>query len=315
MTKPPRIGIALGSGSSRGWAHIGVLRALADLGVKPTIVCGCSVGSIVGAAYAAGNLDKLEQWVLSLSKLELMRFFDVNASLNGFVKREKLQQFFHQHMCDETLAIEQLEYPFATVSTNLVNGREVWFNQGNVMDAVWASIALPGLFQPFAYNGEWLLDGGLVNPVPVSLCRALGADVIIAVNLNGTVSRRYAHHTHQLVNAGKEADMPAEKPVKNGDSLMDTVTASLREYSTALFPAPKTRESPPGLLDAIAGSINIMQDKITRSRMAGDPPEILLTPRLENVGLLEFYRAQETIAEGHKTVIRMQAEIRDLLSL
>jgi NTE family protein len=183
------------------------------------------------------------------------------------------------------------------------------------MDAVWASIALPGLFQPFEHKGQWMLDGGLVNPVPVSLCRALGAEVIIAVNLNGTVSRRYVHHTNQLGNGDKEVGKPAEKPVKNGDSLMDTVTASLREYSSAFFPAPKNKEFAPGLLDAIAGSINIMQDKITRSRMAGDPPEILLTPRLENMGLLEFYRAEEAIAEGRKTVVRMQAEISDLLNL
>lgn len=310
-----RIGIALGSGSSRGWAHIGILKALAEMGIHPDIICGCSVGSIVGAAYAAGNLPALESWVLSLTRLELMRFFELNASLNGFVRRDKLQQFFHAHVCDENLPIGQLPRTFGTVATNLENGREIWLTDGAVLDAVWASIALPGLFAPFRHREQWLVDGGLVNPVPVSLCRALGAEVIIAVNLNGNVARRYAHH----VQKGKPEKPPVKTPPANNsvESLVGTLTASLREYSSALLPDNGSREKDyaPGLLDALAASINIMQDKITRSRMAGDPPELLLTPRLEHIGLLEFFRAEEAIHEGLATVERMQAEIRSLLEL
>ncbi len=318
-TKPdkhPRIGIALGSGSSRGWAHIGILRALADMGIHPDIVVGCSVGSIVGAAYAAGKLDMLEKWVLSLTKLELMRFFELNASFNGFVKRDKLQQFFHEHVCAEDLTINQLERKFGAVSTNLENGREVWFTEGSVLDAVWASIALPGLFSPYRHQDQWLVDGGLVNPVPISLCRALGADIIIAVNLNGNVARRYAHHTHKSRPA-KSVEKPIPDQDKNTnkvENLVDTLTTSLREYSAGLFPE-NTRETTPSLMEALAASINIMQDKITRSRMAGDPPEILLSPRLENIGLLEFFRAEEASKEGRKTVERLQAEITSLLDL
>lgn len=314
----PRIGIALGSGSSRGWAHIGILRALADRGIHPEIICGCSVGSIVGAAYASGNLDVLESWVLSLTRLELMRFFELNASLNGFVKHDKLQQFFHAHVCDENLQIGQLPRRFATVATDLENGREIWFTDGTVLDAVWASIALPGLFAPYRHGQQWLVDGGLVNPVPVSLCRALGAEVIIAVNLNGNVARRYAHHT-QKARPDKSTDKTVVKPGKNAtkvESLVDSLTASLREYSAVLLPDNgKDKDAAPGLMDALAASINIMQDKITRSRMAGDPPEILLAPRLEHIGLLEFHRAAEAIAEGRETVERMQAEISSVLEL
>lgn len=311
----PRIGIALGSGSSRGWAHIGVLRALEDLGIRPEIVTGCSVGSIVGAAYAAGNLDALETWVLSLSRLELMRFFELNTSFNGFVKHNKLHQFFHEHVCDESRNISDLEYTFATVSTNLENGREFWFTQGPVLDAVWASIALPGLFPAYRHNDQWLVDGGLVNPVPVSLCRALGADIIIAVNLNGNVARRYAHHTQRIKPVEKPAPVP-DKSNSNSkvESLVDSLATSLREYSTALRPDNSPpKETPPSLVEALAASINIMQDKITRSRMAGDPPEVLLSPRLEDIGLLEFFRAAEAIEEGRKAVERMQTEIRSLL--
>lgn len=305
-----KVGIALGSGSARGWSHIGVLRALAEMGVHPEVVCGCSVGSIVGAAYAASNLDKLEQSVLSLTKLELIRFLEVNATLRGFVRLEKLQAFFQQHVCAEDISITELERTFATVATNLENGREIWFTEGGTLDAVWASIALPGLFPPYRFNEQWLLDGGLVNPVPVSLCRALGADMVIAVNLNGSVARRYARHS------AKQNSQPRQDAGSgSSNSLVDTVAASLREYSSVLFPDyGKEKRVAPGLMDAIATSINIMQDKITRSRMAGDPPEVLLTPRLEDIGLLEFYRAEECIAAGRETVERMKPEIQYALA-
>ncbi len=314
----PRIGIALGSGSSRGWAHIGILKALAEMGIHPDIVCGCSVGAIVGAAYAAGNLDALERWVLTLTRLELMRFFELNASLNGFVSRDKLQPFFHANVCDESLQIGQLPRRFASVATNLENGREIWLTEGAALDAVWASIALPGLFAPFRHHDQWLVDGGLVDPVPVSLCRAMGAEVIIAVNLNGSVARRYAYHT-QKAKPDKSAASPpasADKPPNKVESMVDSLTASWREYSAVLLPDNGKDKNPvPGLMDAVATSLNIMQDRITRSRMVGDPPEILLTPRLENIGLLEFFRAADAIAEGRETVQRMQTDIRSLLDL
>ncbi|SEA97529.1 NTE family protein [Thiothrix caldifontis] len=315
MSHTPRIGIALGSGSSRGWAHIGVLRALAERGIHPDIVCGCSVGSIVGAAYVAGHLDTLETGVLALNRLELMRFFELNPSLNGFVNRDKLQQFFQEHVCDEHLQIEQLPRKFASVATNLENGREVWFTQGTVLEAVFASIALPGLFTPYRYAKQWLVDGGLVNPVPISLCRALGAEVVIAVNLNGNVARRYAHHTQKKT----PETLPSKADNGNAsktETFVDTLAASLRGYSAALLPDTnsKPKEMTPGLMDALAASINIMQDKITRSRMAGDPPEILLMPQLEHIGLLEFHRAGEAIAEGYATVERLHAEINRVVS-
>lgn len=318
MAHPPRIGIALGSGSSRGWAHIGVLRALAEHGIHPEIVCGCSVGAVVGAAYAAQRLDVLETGVLAFNRLELMRFFELNPSLNGFVNRDKLQQFFHTNVCDATQSIEQLSCKFASVATDLETGREIWFTQGAVLEAVFASIALPGLFTPYRYGKQWLVDGGLVNPVPVSMCRALGADVIIAVNLNGNIARRYANHI-QKAKPEKPADVTLSKTsdaeAAKSETFVDTLTTSLREYSAALFPDTnsKPKETAPSLMDALAASINIMQDKITRSRMVGDPPEILLTPSLEHIGLLEFHRAAEAIAEGYDTVERMWSEINRLL--
>lgn len=310
-----RIGIALGSGSARGWGHIGVLRALAELGIHPEIVCGCSIGALVGAAYAAERLETLASNVLTLNKLELLRFFEMNFALNGFVKRDKLQQFFHDYVCASDQEIAQLTRKFACVATNIENGHEVWFTQGRVLDAVWASIALPGLFSAVSHQNTWLVDGGLSNPVPVSLCRALGADVVIAVNLNGNLAKRYAHHTQKAKGdkpvKSEETPKAADKPV---NSLVENLTTSLRGYSALLFPdTNRDKATPPTLVETIAASINIMQDKITRSRMAGDPPDILLSPRLEHIGLLEFFRAEESIQAGYDAVQRLQAEILDVL--
>lgn len=294
-----RIGLALGSGSARGWSHIGILRALAEIGIEPDLVCGSSVGAIVGASYAAGNLDKLEEWVTSLTRADVARFLDLNLSLNGFIDAPRLRSFFADYVCAEAVRIEELGKTFATVSTDLENGREIWFTEGSVLDAVWASMSLPGLFPPIRNQGRWLVDGGLVNPVPVSVCRALGADKVIAVNLNGAIVGR--HFLHRIED---EADQAA------ADGLLSMLRKTVKNYSSSLFGSNGTNDSAPGLFDAIIGSINIVQDRITRSRMAGDPPDIMLAPRLSHIGLMEFYRAREAIQEGRECVQRMLPEIR-----
>jgi len=294
-----RIGLALGSGSARGWSHIGILRALAEIGIEPDLVCGSSVGAIVGASYAAGNLDKLEEWVTSLTRADVARFLDLNLSLNGFIDAPRLRSFFADYVCAEAVRVEELGKTFATVSTDLENGREIWFTEGSVLDAVWASMSLPGLFPPIRNQGRWLVDGGLVNPVPVSVCRALGADKVIAVNLNGAIVGR--HFLHRIED---EADQAA------ADGLLSMLRKTVKNYSSSLFGSNGTNDSAPGLFDAIIGSINIVQDRITRSRMAGDPPDIMLAPRLSHIGLMEFYRAREAIQEGRECVQRMLPEIR-----
>jgi len=299
-THSPKIGLALGSGSSRGWAHIGIVNALAKLGVEADIVCGCSIGGLVGAAYTAGNLEKLEAWVRSLTKLETARFFELNFSLNGFVNTDRFHAFLTDYVCGEGVNIEDMQKIFATVSTELETGREIWFTDGSVLESVWASISIPGLFPPYQNQGRWMVDGGLVNPVPVSICRALGADIVIAVNLNGDIIGKHF------------VDKPVKKS-ESGNGFMDSLKESAREYSSALFPGLKEKANIPGLLDAIAGSINITQDRITRSRMAGDPPDILLSPRLSHVGLLEFYRGTEAIQEGIDSVERKRAEIEFII--
>ena len=284
-----RIGLALGGGASRGWAHIGVINALSELDIHPEIVCGCSIGAIVGASYVSGSLESLENWVCSLSKVGLARFFELNLSLNGFVDTEKLHEFFLQYVCREQQTIAELTTKFASVATDLETGREIWFTSGPLIDAVWASISLPGLFPPFQDQGRWLVDGGLVNPVPVSVCRALGADMVISVNLNG--------------------DIVGKHFIQNDDGQESETENILDRFSKAVSKDPAS----PGLFDAIAGSINIAQDRITRSRLAGDPPDIMLNPKLSHIGLLEFYRAKEAMQEGRECVMRLLPEIRHVL--
>ena len=293
-----KIGLALGSGSSRGWAHIGILEALEELGIHPTIVAGTSIGAIVGAAYAADRLALLKTRLASFTRLDLARFFRIGRS-RSFVDTAKLQDFFDQYVVSPDTRIEDLPIRYATVATALESGREVWLTTGLVTRAIWASIALPGVFAPYWYQGHWFLDGGLVNPVPVSVCRALGADVVIAVNLNGDLLSRYAF-------AGMQA-MEAEG--KSGD----WGSRISRVFHGGKHKGAKQQPAAPGFVDTLAASINIVQERITRSRMAGDPPDLVLMPRLAHVSLLEFYRGEEAIEEGRQAVRRMLPMIESLL--
>lgn len=306
-SKRPLIGLALGSGSARGWAHIGVIRALESHGIKPDIVCGCSVGSLVGAAYASSHLDRLERWVRELNFWDVVKLLDVKLA-GGLIEGTSLMTFFEEQVADVDIA--DLDLPFAAVATDLANGREVWLQEGRLQDAVRASIALPGLFAPCRQNGQWLIDGGLVNPVPVSLCRALGAEIIIAVNLNSDIVGR-----HRNDRAKPELSHMAGGRDLLGQ-LLERLNEGLRDKGLPTYhrKVQQNEAELPGLLEVTATAINIMQDRITRSRMAGDPPDVILTPRLAHLGLLEFDRGEEAIAEGETCVERMIPLIEQLFS-
>ena len=293
----PKIGLALGSGASRGWSHIGIIKALLREGIEPDIVCGTSVGAMIGACYLAGNLVKLENWVLSSTRTDVLKFFNVKLTKSGFVDSERMRQFLYQYAAAESLLIEDLPKRFTAVSTDLQTGREVWFQEGGLANAVRASMALPGLFPAVRHEHRWLVDGGLVNPVPISTCRALGAEIVIAVNLNSDVLDRHSQ---------KKPEPAADK--KKG--VLHNIKQTTLEYSSSLFPDSGKQEDSPGLFASITSSINIVQDRITRSRMAGDPAEVVISPRLAHIGLLEFHRAAEAIAEGENCVKNAMADIR-----
>lgn len=317
-----KIGLALGSGAARGWAHIGVIRALQKYDIEPSVVCGCSIGAVVGAAYAASNLDKLENWVSSLSRLELAKYAELSFR-SGLIDKERLQEGFVNNLCDADRNIESLDKAFGAVATDLHSGREIWFTQGNTLTSVWSSIAMPGLFSPVLFEDKWLVDGGLVNPVPVSMCRSLGADVVIAVDLNADIIGKHSRKSDKNDDSSTVQKKLVDKikgaiPAKEGEdeSTLGSWRDTLFDYSAQLFPDLQKEQPPqaPGMFETIAGSVNIMQDRITRSRMAGDPPDILLSPRLAHVGLLEFYRAEEIIKVGYDLTLQKLDVIRQAIN-
>lgn len=341
-----RLGVALGSGSARGWAHIGALQALKEMGVRPDIVAGTSAGALVGACYAAGKLDLLEEWALSLDWKEMMGLLDVRL-IGGLLEGRKLFRFFEQHM--DGLAIKDLELPFGAVCTDLESGRELWLRSGLVIEAVRASISLPGVFRPYrTSNNRFLVDGGLVNPVPVSLARAMGADIVIAINLNAEIVGKHLRgNGRKLLREAREDSagirpatvVKSTEPASGNAVSIDTrSTPATVEPSTSgqmlpveeknqpewlkrmaqWFAADDSAETPvqdnlPGLMEVVATAINIMQDRVTRSRMAGDPPDILISPKLSHIAILEYYRAKEAIEEGRQAVYLAKPQIDALL--
>ena len=297
-----KIGLALGSGSARGWSHIGIIEALAELDIHPEIVCGTSIGSIVGAAYATGNLGRLKQRVCALTKLNTASYFNFSMSIDGFVNKEKLRAFFADCVTPPGMLIEDLPVRYASVATEVSTGREYWLKKGPLEEAIWSSISLPGLFPPVFYHDRWLFDGGLVNPVPISVCRALGADIVLAVNLNG-----------ELIGRHSAKKKPKENKEGEGD-FVERIAMTIRQYGTTLFGENESpAHHPPSVFGTIASAVDIVQDRITRSRMAGDPPDIFLTLRLAHVGLLEFYKAEEVINEGRACVSRALPALETLL--
>lgn len=308
-----RIGIALGSGSARGWAHIGVLKALAELGIKPDIVAGSSMGALVGAAYASNKLDEMESMVSALTWKDLASYLDMSIIGGGLIHGDKLVNFLRQHI--DVNDIESLPHKFAAVATELNTGREVWIQDGDLLDAVRASGALPGLFTPFKKDNQWLIDGGIVDPVPVSLCRAMGAEVVIAVSLNGDIVGKHSRNHHYQDNK------PVIKTVEN-DSISALWDRISEQLETTMFEKKNILLSrlfgesldSPGLIEVLSSSINIMQDRITRSRMAGDPPDIILSPRLSQLGLMEFDQGEIAIKEGRASVDRNRSGLEQIIS-
>jgi NTE family protein len=309
---PGRIGVALGSGAARGWAHIGVIRGLEAAGIVPEVVCGSSVGAIVGAAYASGNLDAFERWVSGLERGRVLRNLDLSFR-GGLLKGAQFFSLMSPELPDSQ--IEALPRSFGAVATDLTTGQEVWLREGSLHDALRASVAMPGLITPARLSGRWLVDGGLVNPVPISLCRAMGAESIIAVDLNTTLlGRRGFESPAEPEPGGSESrdEVPSLEQLSTGNGasseasrLRVTVESWARELRERIASPDSPRGgTQPSLYEVLANSLNIMQVRITRSRMAGEPPDLLVTPRLADFALLDLDRGDEAIREGRRATRR-----------
>ncbi|GFO82495.1 patatin-like phospholipase family protein [Methyloceanibacter sp.] len=302
----PIIGLALGGGSARGWAHIGALNTLIAAGVEPDVVVGTSIGAVAGACYVTGTLDRLEAFARSLTRRRIFGFLDFNLAGSGLITGQRLSGQLENHLSG--LQIEDLSPRFAAVATELATGHEVWLNKGDLVPALNASFALPGIFKPVEINGQWMIDGALVNPVPVSVCRALGARIVIAVNVTSDpFCKASVIHDHASYTEPTDLDIAA---LQNGeDPAQDS--GALRLLHRQLF---GRGNGAPGISSVMMAAINITQDRIARSRLAGDPPDITINPKTGRINLFDFHRADEAIALGAKAAESQLDEIRHTLN-
>lgn len=297
-----KVGLALGSGSARGWSHIGVIRALTEAGVQVDCVSGTSIGALVGAVYAAGKLDVLEAWALQLEWKQILSFMDVVLPKSGLIDGRKVADLVRQHVPVEN--IEKLPIPFGAVATDLRMGQEVVLRKGDIIEAVRASISLPGIFTPVEKDHAFLIDGGLVNPLPVSAARDMGADFVIAVDLNSDIMPRKRSRPSTAGirrGLGVGEDHPLALSLREKISALDlSVVMQIRTWLE--------RDPSPDIFEVLLTSIRIMQTQITRSNLKSDPPDLLIQPNLGHINLMEFHRAEEAIAEGYRVAKRQLAD-------
>jgi NTE family protein len=304
----PVIGLALGGGAARGFAHIGIVRTLIAHGIVPNVVVGTSIGAVVGGSYAAGQLDALERWARSLQPRNIFGYLDIRLNGSGLIAGAKLAAQLEAAL-GKTL-IEDLPLKFATVATEVRTGHEIWLTHGRMVDAIRASYALPGIFAPVLVGDRWLVDGALVNPVPVSAARALGAEIVIAANLSSDV---FAHST-TIFSHGPGTDAP--EPV-----IEVAVAPPKRRFGKFFSPERAVKREffggggRPGISTVMVDAFNIMQDRITRARLAGDPPDLLISPRVGQIGWFDFHRADDLIAHGARAAERAIEAIQEAIEM
>jgi NTE family protein len=302
----PVIGLALGGGAARGFAHIGILRTLIAHGIVPNVVVGTSIGAVVGGSYAAGHLDTLEEWARSLQPRNILGYLDIRLNGSGLIGGDKLAAQLEASLGQTD--IEDLPLKFATVATEVRTGHEIWLTHGRMVDAMRASYALPGIFSPVLVGDRWLVDGALVNPVPVSAARALGAEIVIAANLSSDV---FAHSTtiyaHGAAAAAPEAVVEVPPPKRGFSKFFSPERTMKREFFGG--------GGRPGISTVMVDAFNIMQDRITRARLAGDPPDLLISPRVGQIGWFDFHRADDLIAHGVRAAERAIDSIQEAIHI
>jgi NTE family protein len=302
----PVIGLALGGGAARGFAHIGIVRTLVSHGIIPNVVVGTSIGAVVGGAYAAGHLDTLEAWARSLQPRNIFGYLDIRLNGSGLIGGDKLATQLEAAI--GPILIEELPLKFATVATEVRTGHEIWLTHGRVVDAMRASYALPGIFSPVLIGDRWLVDGALVNPVPVSAARALGAEIVIAANLSSDV---FTHSTtiysHGTTASAPQAVIEPEPPKRGFGRLFSAERTMKREFFGS--------GGRPGISSVMVDAFNIMQDRITRARLAGDPPDLQISPRVGQIGWFDFHRADDLIAHGARAAERAIDSIQEAIQI
>ncbi len=294
----PSIGLALGGGVARGWAHIGVVQRLDELGIRPDVVCGTSIGALVGGFWLADQLPSLERWARAMTKRRMLSYFDIVLNGSGLMGGKRLEKAIHKNLPQTN--IENLRQKFLVVTSELATGHEIWLMEGDLGEAIQAAYALPGVFPPRAVKGRWLIDGALVNPLPVSACRALGARIVIAVGLHADAFGRAATERRERYDNITEA---------SGEGLEDAAKGKFAEKFMMRRLFHPSADNAPGVGSVMLASFNILMDRITRSRLAGEPPDVMLTPKVGHIPLLDFDRADELIKLGREAADNAMPEI------
>jgi len=313
MTSRRSLGLVLGSGSSRGWAHIGVIEALEEAGITLDFIAGCSIGSYVGALHACGCLQKLKSFVLRMDGRKVFSYFDVVIPRAGLLDgSRKLRELFSMHTSVTRFA--ELDIPVAMVATDLESGDKVVLKSGDLLDALRATMSFPGLFAPARVKGRWLVDGGLVDPVPVGVARAAAADVVVAVDLNSTILPRRRKDSSELAEEEKNGwDAPAgghrNEWLDKVAAYYESAEANVRKKVGEML---KADSSVPDLVETVMTSVGIMQERITRINLAVEPPDLLVQPRLGALKMMDFDQVEHSIEEGY---LSMKEKIDDLRRL
>ncbi|KGD81212.1 patatin-like phospholipase RssA [Pantoea stewartii subsp. indologenes] len=296
-----KIGLALGSGAAKGWAHIGVIEALESAGINIDVVAGCSIGALVGAAYVNHRLPHMKKWVSAFSYWDVIRLMDLSWQRGGLLRGERVFNHVRQLITHD--AIESCGKPFGVVATNLSTGRELWLTEGELHQAVRASCSMPGLLPPVGYNGYWLVDGAVVNPVPISLTRALGADIVIAVDLQ--------HDAHLMPQNAMALTPQSSEEHAAAVALNLDWRGKLRQRLVNF--TQRRASQMPGAMEIMATSIQVLENRLKRNRMAGDPPDVLIQPFCPQISTLDFHRAEEAIAAGKVAVEKQMDELLPLV--
>jgi NTE family protein len=309
MTETTPIGLVLGAGVARGWAHIGVLRTLAKAGIVPDIVVGTSMGAVVGGCSVAGVLDELEEFARSLTRRRVLGYMDFNFTGSGLINGQRLNDLLDAKLRETQ--IETLARRFVAVATEIGTGHEVWLTRGRLVDAMRASYAMPGIFKPAQLDGRWLFDGALVNPVPVSVARALGARYVIAVNINADVSGRGSLAPILHAATATLPALPAVEPPRGANDGVENVLVRNGRHLKKLLQRQVfgASDAGPGISTVVMDAFNIVQDRIARSRLAGDPPDVVVAPRVQGIGLFDFHRADAIIAAGEAAAHRVLDDV------
>ncbi|HEY9020779.1 MAG: patatin-like phospholipase family protein [Paracoccaceae bacterium] len=296
-----RLGLALGSGGARGWAHVGVLLGLRDLGVQPDVVAGSSMGALIGAVWAADRLDEMEAWARAQTRADILKHMDFSFTGGGLMRGSAVMRVLTDLGVPDSFGA--LTRPLIVVATDLASGREVWLQQGSVYDAVRGSVSIPGVVSPHWHEGKWLLDGGLTNPVPASACRALGADVTIAVNPN-------AKPENALWSRPPTPDSLWDQIAQN--EVVSRIVGPLQKIIPVGAEPSEKPPLPPSYAEVVSVAIDIMAEFVRKARAASDSPHLTLSLDLGRIGLLDMHRAGEAIDEGRALVSAHEAQIRAL---